>query len=69
MDPPSWGAIQSADPALKDISERQIREWVLSLARLQPSLISTYADKVELHQSPEVIARHFQQSLKEIEKK
>lgn len=69
MDPPSWGAIQSAHPALKEISERQIREWVLSLSRLQPDLISLYADKVELHSSPEVIVRHFQQSLKEIEKK
>jgi hypothetical protein len=68
-DPPSYGAIQLSDPRLKDVSERQIKEWVRALQRLQPDLITLYGEKVELNQTPEIIVHHFQQSLQEIERK
>ena len=64
-DPPSIGAIKYYRKTLA-ASERELSEWLTALSRLLPGLIYVYGDKVELHQTPEIIVKQFQQSLRQI---
>lgn len=64
-DPPSIGAIKYYRKTLT-ASEREINEWLTALSRLLPGLIYVYGEKVELHQTPEIIVRQFQQSLQHL---
>lgn len=66
-DPPSIGAIKYYRKTLA-ASERELNEWLTALSRLLPGLIYVYGDKVELHQTPEIIVKQFQQSLQQIGK-
>lgn len=64
-DPPSIGAIKYYRKTLA-ASERELSEWLTALSRLLPGLIYVYGDKVELHQTPDIIVSQFQRSLQQL---
>jgi hypothetical protein len=64
-DPPSIGAIKYYKKTLA-ASEREINEWLTSLSRLLPGLIYVFGEKVELHQTPEIIVNQFQRVLQQL---
>jgi hypothetical protein len=56
-DAPQIGAIKYAEPGLKKFSNEDIRQWLISLSRLQPDLVVIAGDKVQLNQTPENVTK------------
>lgn len=68
-DAPNIAAIRYEEPALKDkYSSDEIKEWLLSLSRLQPELIVITGERIQLNQTPDHIIRQCTMALNNISK-
>lgn len=69
-DPVSFGAIKYKHAEeFKDLSELEIRQWLESLKKLVPEIISVSPNHVTLNQSPEITCGQIQLALEEIKDK
>ena len=68
-DAPVIGAIRYKEPSLQKYSSEEMREWLVSLSRLQPDLVVVTGGKVQLNQTPENIIKQSALALKNISKR
>ena len=65
-DAPEIGAIKWAELGLQKFSNREIKQWLISVSRLVPELVSITGEKVQLNQTPGNILLQIKEVLKQV---